>query len=130
MIKTSAICLLALQGVMWGQAPSKGWTAGICNDAPLYHAHWAAPECPNGQKVEFRGNKKDCIFRCVAPDPIDVPAVKKQRKVCQTYLEWLSAESGTACEKWGMEDYWDCNDHSRALIVSMDGKKAVCHKLD
>ena len=76
---------------------------------------------------------------CPAPPPRSVPAVRKTRKVdaismmdqkeCRKLNGMVSAEG--LCSSWD-EHYWTCNDPSipggadRALVVSENGKKAMC----
>lgn len=54
-----------------------------------------------------------------APEPIYVPAVRESLKCLSE--EYLCIHSRIE---------WTCDDPKRTLLISVDGSKAVCHKLD
>ena len=76
------------------------------------------------------GGSNGTVIRNVPskPEPLDIPAKKRTRKV-PAHLS--TCEVGHACVVMMVpemtEEYWYCDDPTRSLLVSQDGTRATCH---
>lgn len=98
-----------------------------------------APKKPAGQKKAQTVITHDGEAWCISEngagavcehEPIDVPAIQETRVVHAKGECWGGAGLNLMCaEKDITEPTWKCKDDNRGLIVSQNGKFAVCHKV-